>query len=194
VLLVTSIWSTSAPFLSVQCRDVTALKGGCVMVCAWSRSFWRTIKGWLWQSLRWWPTHHCSVPPLPLATLVRLISELCQNTSSTPIPPTKPAFLSLSLPTSTMCCYDFDRFRLYSRDRSQSVSDNVLSSEFGRRCRVWSRARRWLQLVGCAALLLDASNFGGLDRVGESGIEPRRSLRKTRASLRRSRLLSWYSN
>jgi len=58
----------------------------------------------------------------------------------------------------------------------------VLSSGFGRRCRVRSRARRWLQLVGCAALLLDASNFGGPDGVGESGIEPRRSLRKTRAS------------
>ena len=28
VLLVTSVWSTSAPFLSVQCRVVTALKGG----------------------------------------------------------------------------------------------------------------------------------------------------------------------
>jgi len=28
VLLVTSVWLTSAPFLSVQCRDVTALKGG----------------------------------------------------------------------------------------------------------------------------------------------------------------------
>jgi len=28
VLLVTSVWSTSAPFLSVQCRDVTTLKGG----------------------------------------------------------------------------------------------------------------------------------------------------------------------
>jgi len=27
VLLVTSVWSTSAPFLSVQCQDVTALKG-----------------------------------------------------------------------------------------------------------------------------------------------------------------------
>jgi len=28
VLLITSVWSTSAPFLSVQCQDVTALKGG----------------------------------------------------------------------------------------------------------------------------------------------------------------------
>jgi len=28
VLLATSIWSTSAPFLSVQCQDITALKGG----------------------------------------------------------------------------------------------------------------------------------------------------------------------
>jgi len=41
--------------------------------------------------------------PLFSATLVRIILELCRNTSSTPIPPTKPAFLSLSLPTSTMC-------------------------------------------------------------------------------------------
>ena len=28
MLLVTSVWSTSTPFLSVQCRVVTALKGG----------------------------------------------------------------------------------------------------------------------------------------------------------------------
>ena len=28
VLLITSVWSTSAPFLSIQCWDVTALKGG----------------------------------------------------------------------------------------------------------------------------------------------------------------------
>jgi len=74
-----------------------------VMVHARSCSFRRTIIGWLRQSLRWWPTHHCSVPPLPPATLVRLILELHRNTSSTLIPPTKPAFLSLSLPTSTMC-------------------------------------------------------------------------------------------
>jgi len=73
------------------------------MVRAWSCSFQRTIKGQLRRSLRWWPPHHCSVPPLPPATLVGLISELCRNTSSTPLPPTKPAFLSLSLPTSTMC-------------------------------------------------------------------------------------------
>jgi len=46
------------------------------------------------------------------------------------------------------------------------------------RCRVRSRVRRWLQLVGCTALLLDASNFGGPDGVGESGVEPRRSLRR----------------
>jgi len=58
----------------------------------------------------------------------------------------------------------------------------LLSSEFGRRCRVRSRARHWLQLVSCAALLLDALNFGGPDGVGESGVELRRSLRKTRAS------------
>ena len=62
-----------------------------------------SIKGRLRRSLQWWPPYHCSVPPLPPATFVRLISELCQNTSSTPIPPPKPAFLSLSLPTSTMC-------------------------------------------------------------------------------------------
>jgi len=53
------------------------------------------------------------------------------------------------------------------------LSRDLLSLEFGRRCRVRSRARRWLQLVGCAALLLDASNFGGPDGVGESGVEPR---------------------
>jgi len=47
------------------------------MVCARSRSFRRTIKGWL----RWWPPHHCSVPPLPPATLVWLISDLRWNTS-----------------------------------------------------------------------------------------------------------------
>jgi len=74
-----------------------------VMVHARSHSFQRTIKGRLRWSLRWWLPHHCSVPPLPLATLIGLISELRWNTSSTPIPPTKPAFLSLSLPTSTMC-------------------------------------------------------------------------------------------
>ena len=54
----------------------------------------------------------------------------------------------------------------------------VLSSEFRWRHRVRSCARRWLQLVGCAALLMDALNFGGLDGVGESGVEPRRSLRR----------------
>jgi len=77
--------------------------GVIVMVRAQSRSFQRTIKGWLQRSLQWWPPHHCSVPPLPPATFVGLISELRWNTSPTPIPPTKPAFLSLSLPTSTMC-------------------------------------------------------------------------------------------
>jgi len=60
------------------------------MVHAWSCSFQRTIIGWLQQSLRWWPPHHCSVPPLPPATLVRPISDLCRNSSSTPIPPTNP--------------------------------------------------------------------------------------------------------
>jgi len=38
--------------------------------------------------------------------------------------------------------------------------------------------RRWLQLVGCATLLMDASDFGGPDGVGESRVEPRRSLRR----------------
>jgi len=28
VLLITSVWSTSDPFLSVQCQDATVLKGG----------------------------------------------------------------------------------------------------------------------------------------------------------------------
>jgi len=73
------------------------------MVRARSRSFRRTIKGWLRRSLRWWPPHHCSVPPLPPATFIGLISELRQNTPSTPLPPEQPAFLSLSLPTNTMC-------------------------------------------------------------------------------------------
>jgi len=53
----------------------------------------------------------------------------------------------------------------------------LLSLEFGWRCCVRSRARCWLQLIGCAALLMDASNFGGPDGVGESGVELRRSLR-----------------
>ena len=58
----------------------------------------------------------------------------------------------------------------------------VLSLEFGQRCRVQSHARRWLQLVGCATLLMVASNFGGSDGVGESRVELRRSLRQTRVS------------
>jgi len=32
------------------------------------------------------------------------------------------------------------------------------------------------------ALLMDASNFGGPERVGESGVKPRRSLMQMRAS------------
>jgi len=52
-----------------------------VMVCARSHSFWRTIKGRLRWSLRWWPPHHCSVPLLPLATLIGLILELRRNSS-----------------------------------------------------------------------------------------------------------------
>jgi len=51
------------------------------MVRARSHSFQRTIIGW-------WPPRHCSVPPLPPATLIRLISDLRWNSSSTPIPPT----------------------------------------------------------------------------------------------------------
>ena len=43
------------------------------------------------------------MPPLSPATFIGLILELHRNTSSTPLPPTQPAFLSLSLPTSTMC-------------------------------------------------------------------------------------------
>jgi len=91
----------------------------------------------------------------------------------------------------------------YNKCNSMSTSTNSdkewpcresVKLEFGWRCRVRSRARRWLQLVGCAALLLDASNFGGPDGVGESGVEPRRSLRRRERVLRRSRLLSWYSN
>jgi len=83
-------------------------------------------------------------------THIRALSEYFLHSDTT----NKPTFLSLPLPTSTMCylpqhnqsptmlhtrsmsqanhithapvlCYDFDRFRLYSRDRSQSVSDNA---------------------------------------------------------------------
>ena len=77
---------------------------------------------------------------------------------------------------------EFYELQMAAQKNMIQAAGGLLSLEFGRRCRVWSRARRWLQLVGCAALLLDASNFGGPDGVGESGIEPRRSLRKTRAS------------
>ena len=40
---------------------------------------------------------------------------------------------TLQLPKSKLgtCCYDFDRFRLYSRDRIQSVSDNAQASVQG---------------------------------------------------------------
>jgi len=69
-------------------------------------------------------------------------------------------------------------------NNTNTSSRNMLSSEFGRRCHVRSCARRWLQLVGCATLLIDASNFGGLDGVGESRVELRRSLRQTREDLR----------
>ena len=61
-------------------------------------------------------------------------------------------------------------------------STQLLSSDFRQRCQVQSRARRWLQLVGCATLLMDASNFRGLDRVGESRVEPRRSVVQMRVS------------
>jgi len=93
------------------------------MVRARSRSFRRTIKGRLRWSLRWWPPHHCSVPPLPLATFVRLISELRRNTPSTPLPPKQPAFLSLSLPTNTMCFlpqHNHSPTMLHTRSMSQA--------------------------------------------------------------------------
>jgi len=65
----------------------------------------------------------------------------------------------------------------------------MLSSEFRRRCRVRSHARCWLQLVGCAALLMDASIFGDPDGVGESGVsQEEASERQERA--KRNRLLS----
>jgi len=82
-----------------------------------------------------------------------------------------------------------ERNVVFKENEVQTLENFMLSSEFGWRGRVQSRARRWLQLVGCAALLLDASNFGGPDGVGESGVEPRRSLRRE-SELRRSRLLS----
>ena len=87
-------------------------------------------------------------------------------------------------------CYRSRECTLSQVSDDEEECMEVLSSEFGRRCRVRSRARCWLQLVGCAALLLDASNFGGPDGVGESGVEPRRSLRRRERVLRRSRLLS----
>ena len=71
-----------------------------VMVHARSRSFQRTIKGRLWRSLRWWPPHHCSVPPLPPATFIGLISELRRNTPSTLLPPKQLAFLSFFVITN----------------------------------------------------------------------------------------------
>jgi len=70
----------------------------CVMVHAQSCSFQRTIKGWLQWSLRWWPPHHCSVPPLPLVTHWTSIGILPYSDTTN-----KSAFLSLPLPTSTMC-------------------------------------------------------------------------------------------
>jgi len=119
----------------------------------------------------------------------------------------KSAFLSLLLPTSTMhystaaqpephhaphmfhvigqsyCAHTSSRGHGFRLPQGLvriwvSIIWHLLSSEFGRRCRVRSRARCWLQLVGCAALLLDASNFGVPDGVGESGVEPRISLRR----------------
>ena len=73
-------WNTS------HMNEILEVEG--VMVCAQSHSFWRTIKGWLRQSLQLWPPHHCSVPPLPLATLIGIISDLHRISSPTPIPPT----------------------------------------------------------------------------------------------------------
>jgi len=69
-----------------------------------------------------------------------------------------------------------------NHEQRKACSLHLLSSDFRRRRRVRSCARRWLQLVGCTALLMDASNFGGPDGVRESGVKPRRSLRKVRAS------------
>jgi len=54
--------------------------------------------------------------------------------------------------------------------------------KLGGRCWVQSRARCWLQLMGCTTLLMVALNFGVLDRVGESRVRLRRSLRQTRVS------------
>jgi len=50
--------------------------------------------------------------------------------------------------------------------------------------------RHWLQLIGCAALLMVASNFGGMDGVGESGVRLRRTLKADESELREVRLLS----
>ena len=85
-----NLWSHSSCWAKLWtcCGVVRGVWSLDVMVHAWSCSFWRTIKGRLWWNLWWWLPHHCSVPPLPLATLIGLISELHRNTSSTPIPPT----------------------------------------------------------------------------------------------------------
>jgi len=139
-----------------------------VMVCARSRSFLRTIKGRLWWSLRWWLPHHCSVPPLPPATLVGLILELCRNTSSTPIPPTKPAFLSLSLPTSTVC---------YLPQHNQSVKLGVRTEMLGpKSCEALaSTCRLRRSLAGC----LEFQRSGQSRRVRS---QAEKKLKKTRAS------------
>jgi len=70
----------------------------------------------------------------------------------------------------------------------------LLSSEFGRRCRVWSHARCWLQLVGWACSLNGCLEFqrSGWSRRVRSQSE--KKLKKDESELRRSRLLSWYSN
>ena len=57
------------------------------MVCAWSRSFWRTIIGWLQQSLWWWPPHPLFCITLTTSQPVRLILDFRQNSYSTPLPP-----------------------------------------------------------------------------------------------------------
>jgi len=74
-------WSTLASIDNLRkSKDENPAKRQNVMVRARSHSFQRIMKGRLQRSLRWWPPHHCSVPPLPPATLIRLISELRRNT------------------------------------------------------------------------------------------------------------------
>jgi len=81
------------PFLLGSPARCTFLSYLCLYICLGSPARSQLSRSCscpnrLRQSLRWWPPHHCSVPPLPPTTLVGLISELRRNTSSTPIPPT----------------------------------------------------------------------------------------------------------